>query len=512
MNSSSRVILNVVIQYIRTFLSVIIALYTSRVIIDALGEVDFGIYSLLAGIVFMLSFIQSSLSSTTQRFLSFHAGNNDIEKQKSFFQNSLFIQISSALFLVLVLAAIMPLLFNGFLNIPDERIQASIYVYVMLLFILMMMLFSTPYLAVLIARENMLYMSIVLLLVSILKVPIAISLYYIGGDRLVAYLAMLLAVQVLEFILLFVYCRKKYFETQDVSLKSFDWSIIKEIFSFMGWSIYSTFCVVGRTQGVAIVLNKFFGSAVNASYGIAFQVSGQLGFLSSSIHNAIKPILVRYEGAGERDMMLRMSEIMSKFSYLLLLSIAIPVVLEMPILLDLWLKEVPEHAVIMCQYIIIANVVDQLTSGLGFANEAVGKLKPYALIVSTTKILTIPLVIIALYTRSNIELVMCAILLIEFLCAMLRLPVLSKQAGLSIICFSKNVFIPIILPSISAISLCIAFVYYIDWQYRFLFTTLISLSVVFITTYLLSLDKVEREIIREMTKKISGRFIRNKKK
>ena len=183
----------------------------------------------------------------------------------------------------------------------------------------------------------------------------------------------------------------------------------------MGWSVYSTGCIVGRTQGIAILLNRFFGTVVNAAYGIAWQVSGQLNFLSSSIQNATKPQLVRAEGANDRKKMFRLAEITSKFSFLLLAFISIPAIMEMDDLLSIWLKEVPENTVVFCQFIVLTNLADQLTIGLAYANEAIGKIRNYSLVVNSIKLLSLPAAFLFLHYGAEVIAVMYCILGIELL-------------------------------------------------------------------------------------------------
>ncbi len=505
MESNSKVIYNVVVQYLRTIITVVVTLYTSRLVIDALGEVDYGIYSLLLGVVFMLAFVQSSLSSTTQRFLSFYAGANDTEKQRKVFQNSMFIHIATGAILVLMLLAVIPLLFGGFLNIPADKLQSSVVVYVLMLVIMFLMMISTPYLAVLIARENMMYMSIVLTFVALLKVPVALTLYYVGGDRLIVYVLLLVLVQMIEWLMLVVYCKRKYFETRGLTLKMFDVGLVKEIFAFMGWAVYSTFCVVGRMQGVAVVLNKYFGPVVNTSYSIAWQAGGQLNVLSTAVYNAIKPRIVQREGSGDREGMLRLSETTCKFTFLLLFSFAMPIMMEMPALLGLWLKDVPEGAVMMCRFVVLMHVVDQLTLGLQYGNEAIGKIKMYSLVVNTTKLLTLPAVLVFMMMGYDVEVAMWVLLAFELICASLRLPVMKYQAGLSILGFVRRVLLPEILPCVVGVAVCMVFVDYVDMGWRFMVSVPLAVVVVFGATYLFALNKEEKGIVGDMVNKIARR-------
>ena len=271
------------------------------------------------------------------------------------------------------------------------------------------------------------------------------------------------------------------------------------MFSFMGWSVYSTGCIVGRTQGIAILLNRFFGTVVNAAYGIAWQVSGQLNFLSSSIQNATKPQLIRAEGANDRKKMFRLAEITSKFSFLLLAFISIPAIMEMDDLLSIWLKKVPENTVVFCQFIVLTNLADQLTIGLAYANEAIGKIRNYSLVVNSIKLLSLPAAFLFLHYGAEVIAVMYCILGIELLCALTRLPFLKFTGGLSIKEFSKRVFLPIIPPFCLTVILCYYYSSIFSSTWSFVGNFIISAITMGISSYFFSLCKDEKEILQRIS-------------
>lgn len=502
MNAPSRVIFNTSIQYLRTLISVFVSLYTTRLILDALGVENFGLYSIVGGIVTMLSFIQISLSGTTQRYLSYYQGKQEIQLQRKIFNNSVITQLMISILLIITLLGIKPFLFGGFLNISDERLNAAVWVYYCMLGTLFFSMQSTPYFATLISHENILFASVVQLIDIFLKIPIALSLTWFHFDRLKQYALLLLGVHMLNFIFYYLYSKRKYEETKGVKLFSFDKRIFAEMFYFMGWTIYSTGCIVGRTQGIAVLINKFFGAAINASYGIALAISGQFSFISASMRNAIDPQIIKAEGIGDRKKMLRLSEISSKFSFLLLALISIPAIIEMKPLLSVWLKETPEHAVMFCQFVLLANLIDQTTIGLGTANKAIGNIRDYSLVINTIKIATIPAAFVCLYFDLPLISLLICLILFEFICAFARLPFLKVTGGLSIAGYSRRVFLCIIIPTLLTIAVCLGFSYYFDHKWSFLGTFLLSLLVMTTTTYFLGLCKDEKSIINEFFKKL----------
>ncbi|MFI3296125.1 MAG: hypothetical protein R3Y59_00685 [bacterium] len=497
MDNSSRAIVNTIIQYIRVALSVVVTLYTSRVLLYALGNVDYGIYALISGVVFMLSFIQNSLTSATQRYLSLYQGKGDVLMQQITFQNSLFIQIFISLVLVLILLVISPLFTSGFLDIPINRLESAKFVYFGMVIMLFLSMMSIPYIAVLISHENILYSSVVLVLNTLLKVPVVLLISNAEANRLEIYVVCMVLLSLLDFVLYYIYCRIKYFETRNISLRYYCKDTVKNIFGFIGWSLYNTSSYIVRDQGFAIILNKMVGPVANASYGISRQVSGQIRFLSTSIQNAIKPQLVKAEGAKNRALMFRLSEIMSKFSFLILAVIALPIIFEMPALLSLWLVDVPEYAVFFCRIIILACLFDQLTIGLAFANEAIGKLKKYSLIIGTVKMITVPIVIGVTYIGCNVEVIMYFYLSFEFLAALLRIYVLYSVGRLNVSSFIKKVFVKELTPiCITVIYLFLA-IYSIDAEWRIILTLPTSALLLIISSYLFALCDDEHQIINK---------------
>jgi O-antigen/teichoic acid export membrane protein len=509
MNSSSRVILNTTIQYIRTIITTIVALYTTRLILSSLGENDYGIYALVGSVIGMLSFLKSSLATTTYRFLSYNQGKKDIELLKKVFNNSVITQWAISLFLVLILIALIPFLFNGFLNIPQNRTGAAISVYCFMLISLFFSMLSTPYLATLISHENILYASIVQIIDSLIKIPIALVVVWFPHDKLKLYAALNAGIEIINFLFYYIYSKIKYEETTNIKFKDFDKNLFKEIFSFAGWNIYSEICIIGRTQGVAIIINKFYGTAVNAAYGIGASVSGMTSFLSSSLQTAINPQLIRAEGSNDRFKMLRIAEISSKFSTLLLALLAFPLLIEMDSVLSLWLKDVPKYTNMFCTFIVLTALVDQLTIGCGTANMAIGNIKKYSLVINSIKFLTIPFSIMCLLLNLPLYSVMICYLLFEFVGAVLRLPFLKKTGNLMISDFFKRVFKPIFLPLLITLIACLLCSYFCKFEWGFLLTFIVSAITLPLSTYFLGLSNDEKIIINELLLKFLSIFKKN---
>lgn len=511
MNNSQRVFINTIAQYTRTIINMVLSLYTVRIVLLALGESDFGIYTLVAGMVSMLAFVTNSLVTTTQRFVSFTQGKEKVEEVKVVFSNSLIIHLVLGLCVVLCMELLTPFLFDKFLNIPQERIQTAAYVYQIVIIMLFLTLITSPFRALLISHENIVYISCVDVLDGVLKVVFATLLTYSSYDNLLLYAIMMMLVQFFNFAVMSGYCYKKYEECIIPNIKLITVGYVKDILSFAGWSIYSTGCIVGRQQGVAIVLNKTMGTLVNAAYGLAFQIAGYTSFLSSALVNAIIPQIVKSEGSGDRVRALRLSAITCKFMFFLLSAICIPCIFEINQLLGLWLKIVPEYASQFCIMVMIASMIDSLTVGLAHINQAIGRIGLYSVVVNTPKLMCLPIIYIGMRLGGGINIVILSYISVELLSSIIRLPFIKRTAGLNIKEFIHSVIIREIFPLGVCITICYCCSQYLSVPYRFVITFVLSFFCYMISIYIVGLTKYERSIIEKLLLQVNSRLFYSKK-
>ncbi|MDE6483970.1 MAG: hypothetical protein K2L14_01055 [Duncaniella sp.] len=446
--NSTRLIINTGAQYARTLINLVLSLYSTRLILAALGLADYGIFTLIAGVVSMLAFMTNAMVTTTQRFMSYHQAKSDLETQQAIFSNSVIMHVvvSGVVLILLEIAGLF--LFDGFLNIAPERMHAAKIVYQCTIAMILLSFVTAPYKALIISHENIVYTSVVDVCDGVLKVGIAVMLTYWGADKLITYGYLMLAIYVMNFLAFSVYDFRNYEECIWPRISLFNKEYLKSMSSFIGWQLYSTGCIVGRTQGTAVIINKFFGTTVNAAFGIALQLSGAVSFVSSALMLAINPQIVKAEGGGDRAKMFRLAEIASKFSYLLLAMIVIPLIFVLPEVLKLWLGELPDYAVLFCTVILVTGLVDLITTGLGTSNQAIGNIGAYSITVNTIKLLTLPVLWILLKMNIPIKSAIWCYAVIELICALVRLPFLKRTGGLNITAYVENVFMKIILPTL----------------------------------------------------------------
>ncbi len=493
MKSTTRIVVNTLAQHIRSVFNICLSLYSTRLVLGALGQTDYGIYSLISGVVIMLGFITNAMVVTTQRHLSFFHGKGDADYLHKVFANSLFLHVFIGLLIGLVLLFIESYLFNGGLNIDASRISVATIVYKLTILNLLLSFITAPYRALFFARENIVYISIVDMMDGILKLLLAIWLLYIDADKLIAYSWMMVAITAFNLFAFAIYATGKFDEASlRISRKDIDKKLLKQITGFAGWTIYSTGCIIGRTQGIAVILNRFFGTLFNASYGIAMQVSGSIQFVAQAVLNAMSPQVVKAEGAHDRLRMLQLAEATCKYSFLMQAIVVIPLVFEMDTLLQLWLGDVPQSCVMFCRFILITSLCDQLTIGLGIANQAIGKIRNYSLVINTTKVLTLPAAWFLLHSNYDVASVMWAYLSFEILCCLIRLPFLKYTAGLSIRHFAIHVFGRVLLPTVCMVIGGLIIIQSFNLPYRFLMSIPAIALVGIFFIWFTSLEQQER--------------------
>lgn len=510
MKSSNKVVLNTFILYGRMLITVGISLYSVRLVLNALGVVDYGIFNLIAGIIAMLSFLNTAMATSTQRYLSYHQGKSDIEMQKKVFRNSLLMHIGIGLIIVICLEIAGIFLFDGFLNIPINRVAESKIIFHFMSGTVFFTIISVPFNGSLVAHENMLWVAFVNIIETLLKFGIALFLYKTAGDKLIVYGMLTAGISVISFILCSTYCFLKYEDCTTKNIGTIDKVLMKELSFFASWNLFGALCGLGRTEGLAIIFNIFLGTAVNAAYGIANQVASQMNFFSATMLRALNPQIMKSEGAGDRKRMLRLSMMASKFGFFLLAIFAIPCIFEISNILKIWLKNVPDHTAIFCSLILLGTLFNQLTIGLQSALQATGKIKLYQSIVGTIVLLNIPLAYLLLKFDLPAYSVLASYVIIELVACSVRIVIAKKEATLNIPEYFSRVLSKEILPVAVSCSTCLLIVHFFDFNFRFLITGVLSAITFLISIYSFGLCNDEKDLIDKLASKFTKIIFRSK--
>jgi len=301
MSTSTRIIKNTGFLYAKMAITVFISLYSTRLILNALGASDYGIFNVVGGAIAMLGFLNASMAVATQRFMSYSEGEGDIEHIKQIFNNSLILHVIIALIVGIILISLKPILFDYLLNIESAKIDAAKWIYYFMIVSTIFTIVTVPYDATMNAHENMLYYSIIGIIQSLLNLGCAIIITRVTNDKLIWYGGLMALISMFVLLIMIVYCKRKYNECLFKPIRYYDKSTMKEITSFAGWNFIGGAASIISGYGIGLVLNVFYGTIANAAQGIANQISGQLGALGSNIKKAFNPVITKSEGAGERE-------------------------------------------------------------------------------------------------------------------------------------------------------------------------------------------------------------------
>lgn len=441
-DTANKVIFNTIVLYAKIIITMCISLLTVPMVLRALGESDYGIYNLIAGIVSMLAFLNASMTIATQRYLSVAIGENNSEKLNVIYNTSLCLHLIIGSLIVLILEIAGLFLFDGFLNIPPERIHTAKIVYQFIVASTFFTILSVPYNATMNAKEDMLAFSLIGIFDSIARLSIAFLIAHSSCDRLLLY-ALLLAILTISVTLInSIYVKSKYREFTYSPRRFLNKRILYEMFGFAGWNTLGAVAMIGRNQGIAILFNVFIGTIANAAYGIANQVNGVLSYFSSTFQKAINPQLMQSQGMNNRERLIRISLWSSKYSVFVLALFAVPLILEMPYILKLWLNEIPDHSIIFCQLILLLSIVYQYSTGLMSAIQAVGKIKNYFIIMSLLIVMNIPISYLILRLSLPPYFCLVAFIVIEVISLIVRMKMAERLVGIRLILFIKKVVIP----------------------------------------------------------------------
>lgn len=344
--NNQRIAKNTLFLYIRLAVAMLASLYTTRVVLQALGVEDYGIYNVVCGFVAMFSFFGTSMSNCIQRFYNYELGRGGDAAVVKVYAISLAIQSLVALVLVIILLTIGTWYLNTEIVIPESRITAANWIFIFSIFSLVSVVLQTPYIAAVIAYERMNFFAIVSILDTFIKLGVAYIIQYVDTDRLILYGGMLTLVQILNLSLYICYCVRHFPHLRVIKLKYLDKSLFKKMFSFSGWNILSSFAFMLRGQGTNLLLNAFFGTIVNAANGIASQISYAVQSFSINVMVAFQPQLIQSYASGDYNRTEHLMFVMTKVSYVLFCILAIPLIVEMNYVLDTWLGGVvPDHAI-----------------------------------------------------------------------------------------------------------------------------------------------------------------------
>jgi O-antigen/teichoic acid export membrane protein len=500
--NNKRIAKNTLLLYFRMLITMLIGLYTVRVVFSALGLVDYGIYNVVGGIVVMFSFLSNSMATAAQRFFAIELGRNDKQQLKRIFSLTIIIYVAISV-IVLLLAETLGLWFlNTQMVIPIERINVANWIYQFSIFSFIITIMTIPYNATIIARENMGVYAYVSIIEVVLKLLIVYLLILFSIDKLKLYAALMSASTCIISAIYIIICRRKYEESRF----QFYWDkvLFNSMFNFSAWKLIGSISGLFCNYGLNILLNIFFGPAINAARAISYQLNGAIVSLSSSLYTAVRPQITKSYAAGDINHALFLVFQSSKFAFYLILLLSMPIMLETSFLLKIWLKDTTEYMILFTRLIIIFSLINCLESPLSDMVQATGKIKKYQIIIGSITLLSLPLSYTYFKLGFPPETSLYILISVYSLAHFLRLWVLHNLVAMSIKKYLREVLLVIVIVGLIALIIPVSLMNYLkeDNLYRFILVGFSCVFSVLSTVYFIGLKKNERKIVLNFAKKI----------
>ena len=506
--NKKRIVKNTILLYVRMMLTLLINLYCSRVVLQVLGVIDYGVYNVVGGVVALFTFISGPLAASTGRFLTFELGAGNKRRLNQVLSVSMLIHLAFALLVCLVTETIGQWFVLNVLVIPVERIHAAVWVLHFSVVSIFFALIQTPLTADVISHERMDVFAMVSLTEVILRLVIVLGLVYVNADVLIIYAGLLALVSVISFMAYGLFCRSRFEEAQ--GKRYYDKGVAKDLLSFMGWSLTGGVSGICNGQGLNMLLNVFFGPAVNAARGVAMQVQNGLTNFSSNIQQALNPQITISYASHRYDDMYKLMVACAKFTYLFLFTISLPIFCYTPYVLSLWLGQYPPYAVAFVRLIMILNLIEAQSNTLVVANHATGDIKKYQIWVEAINVLTLPLAYLYLkfISAENPVVVFLILLLVSLAAQVVRIVIVLPNIGMSFSYYLQKVIAPLLKFSVAMAILGYGCVLLVGSPDIYLFIMLVCF--LFLTscllTYLIALGDGEKRIVERQYHQYINKF------
>lgn len=494
---TKRIVKNTGLLYFRMFLSMAIGLYSVRIVLESLGDIDFGIYNVVAGIVTMLAFLNNALSSTTQRFLSYENGKLNEAKLNDIFNNSMSLYILLCLFVFIIAESAGLWMVNKYLVIPSNRVFAANVIYQFSIISFVFSILTAPYNAVIIAREKMGVFAYISIAESLVKLVLVLILLYVGSDKLIIYGVMMMFVNFVVLLTYIIYCSRNFSECE------FRWNIDKqisrEIGKFANWSIWGAFSNIFKNQGVNILLNKFFGVVINTARGIAYQIDGALNTCVQNFLLAVKPQIIKNYAIGDYTRMFHLAFLSTRLGFYLMLLIILIFLCNTQFILTLWLGQYPTVTVNFTKLVLIASLINVLPQPIMMIIHATGNIKVYQLgsCVINISVLPISYILLKIFNSTYIP-------FIVIIFAMIGYYIFTLKCCMRLVAIPVKIYGITILKLFVVSSLMIFLAYIFNGIYRCTSLlhlgcfTLVILVLLAGFIYMIDLNQSERKTLRNI--------------
>jgi len=505
-SKTARIAKNTLMLYLRQIVIVLVNLYAVRVVLEILGAENFGIYSVVGGIVMLFTFLNVAMTNATQRFLNFALGQNDTEQTRNVYSASLVIHALIAVLLIILAQTVGLWFFNNWLSIPPERHAAAFVVYQFSIAAMAIGVLQVPYRATIIAHEKMSFFAMLSIVEAVLRLGIVFLLPVIIFDKLISYAVLIFITGIIIFLIHKIYCNKVFEIAHFRYCK--DKELFRQLLSFSGWSVFGGAADISRAQGANILVNVFHGVTVNAAMGIAMQINSAVYQFVVNFQTAFNPQIVKSYSVKDYDYFMRLIFRAAKVSFCLLFFFVLPLYINADFVLRVWLNNVPEYTVAFTQLLLLSSLVHVISGPLIMSIQATGDIKKYQLIVSCLIFANVPLALLFLWTGFNPVWVLIVRVALDALMLAWRMFFLAGRIKLPILGFFYEVIVPVfIVAGISIfITVFIRSLFVNNWS-RLIISCVTSTITIGCLMYLIGSNKQEKVMLRNWVKSKTGKNI-----
>lgn len=494
-HDNKRIAKNTIVLYGRMLVLMFIGLFTSRIVLNALGVEDYGINNVVGGFLGLFAIVTQSMSSTISRYVTFELGRNNANDANKVFCTSVNIQVLYALIIVLLAETLGLWFLNTKLVIPETRLFAANVVYQLAVVSMVINLISVPYDACIVAHERMSAFAYITLYDAVAKLVIAYLLYLHIMDNLIFMALLNTGVAWSQRVIYLKYCKKNFLECKYHLI--FDKGLLKRMFGFAGWNLIGSSSAVLRDQGGTVLLNMFFGPTVNAAQGIAAQINGKVMAFAGSFMTAMNPQITKSYASGDMDYLYKLIYKGSRFSFCLMLFFALPVWLNTHFVLKMWLGLVPDHTIWFARFMMCFVMFEALSNTIVIAVKATEKIKKYQIVVGGLQMLNLPLTYLVFKLGCPPESQLIMAVFIGHITLAARLMITKKLLGLSPGLFFRKVYINVLSVTVVAMTIPFLVINSMDEGWICLIvSTLLSLICVPLSAYFVGCDMNEKSMIR----------------
>lgn len=509
MKEHNKIILkNTIAQYIRIIISAVLAILSSRYVLHSLGVEDYGLFSVVAGFVTLFGFLNNSLLVSVQRFISYEIPAQNIDSINKIYSASIFIHIILAIIVLLFSETLGAYFLKTKMQFPDGQLNSAILVFHCVVISFVFNIISIPQQAVLVAFEKIYIFSLVGIIEAVLKFVCALSLQYYSGNRLVFYSITFLSISVIIRLLYALIIKRNYKFLKNTIIP--EKGYVKRLFSFAGWNTFGAIANLGKIQGVNVLLNMFFGTAINAAYGLANQLNSQFVFFQSSIFQSSNSQIVQSYRLGDTKRLSNLVDQTSKYAFIIFATVTLSVWVCTDDLLYLWLNDVPGYCNVFVRLMILNSCIELFSTPLMYIVQASGNIKSYFILISIIMLLILPISYLALRLGAEPSVVLFVTIFINSILLAIRLNYIHCKVGYNTFGYIRKVILPsALVMTISLISLPYLYSLFDNVIYKVLISLFISPITIITLSIFIIFTKNDRLQISLYVKKIIAKIIRN---